>query len=366
MGILKWIGITIGIILLVSVVTLLTFREVNQWMLKKESEKVIENGGVSELVELEINGTKQYLFIEGKSEEKPVLLFLHGGPGQPFPFGVGMRGAYPEFTEHFVTVYYDQRGSGKSYFKDIPMESMNIEQFVEDTDIVVEYVKNRFNSNKVIIAGLSWGTIVGTKYSVLQPDKVGAYIGLSQFVNQTENQQLAMDWLIEAAESNEDERMVQDLTSLGQPLLVGEEEELLMKYLSKYGGDNYSDEHTEKSNIFSMIKPALLSPDYSLGDIYKSMLSGPVFSLVKAKQLQAEINEVNLKKEVLELQMPVYIFQGKHDKITNYDLTKEYFEDLSAPAGKYFITLDQSAHYPNEHDFSLINKKLKDISEDWQ
>lgn len=362
MKMLKRSGIAVGILIVVTVVFLLSFRAIHQWILIKDSNKLIESGGVSELVELEVNGTTQYLFIEGKSIEKPVLLFLHGGPGQPFPFGVGMRGAFPEITEHFVTVYYDQRGSGKSYFKDIPMESMNINQFVEDTDTVVEYLRDRFNTNKVIIAGLSWGSIVGTKFSALHPEKVSTYIGLSQFVNQKENQQLALDWLIDIAESNGNESMLQDLHSLGEPLLIGDKEELLMKYLSEYGGDNYSDEHTEKSSIFGMLKPALLSPDYSLVDIYKSIISGATFSLFEAKQLQTEINMVNLRTEVSELQMPVYIFQGKQDKITNYTLTKEYFEGLFAPAGKELITLEQSAHYPNAHDFSVIITKLQEIS----
>jgi pimeloyl-ACP methyl ester carboxylesterase len=359
---LKWLVIAVGILVVLAVVMPLSIRAVHQWMILQESKKLIENGGISELVELEVHGTTQYIFIEGNSAEKPVLLFLHGGPGQSFPFGVGYRGAYPEITEHFVTVYYDQRGSGKSYSKKIPMESMNITQFIDDTDAIVEYVRNRFNTGKVVIAGLSWGSIVGVKYSSLYPEKVSAYIGLSQFVNHTENQRRALEWLQGIAENNHDRIMLQDLASIGEPLLTGEKEELLMKYLSKHGGENYSDERTEKADIFGMMKPALLSPDYTLGDIYKSLFSGATFSLREAKDLLAEINAVNLKTEVRELAMPVYLFQGKQDKITNYGLTKEYFDHLVAPAGKEFVTLEHSAHYPNAHDFEIIMTKLKEIS----
>jgi pimeloyl-ACP methyl ester carboxylesterase len=110
--------------------------------------------------------------MEGKDKRKPVILFLHGGPGVPFPFGVCARAAFPEITKNFVAVYYDQRGSGKSYNKDIPMETMNINQFIEDTDVIVGYLTKRFNTDKVIIAGTSWGTIVGTKYSSKHPEKV--------------------------------------------------------------------------------------------------------------------------------------------------------------------------------------------------
>src|SRR5690606_13331326 len=121
------------------------------------------------------------------------------------------------------------------------------------------------------------------------PDKVSAYIGISQFVNQSENQRLALEWLHDIAENNGNQEMLQELASFGEPLIEGKQEEALMTYLSHYGGDNYSDEHTEKASILGLIKPALQSPDYTLGDIYKSMVSGANFSLVEAKTLLDEI-----------------------------------------------------------------------------
>ena len=99
-----------------------------------------------------------------------------------------------------------------------------------------------------------------------------------------------------------------------------------------------------------------------MGDIYKALVSGAIFSLKEAKDLQAEINDVNFISEVDELKMPVYIFQGVHNKITNYELAKEYTEKLEAPAGKEFIILEQSAHYPNRKDLKLIFSKLKEIA----
>jgi pimeloyl-ACP methyl ester carboxylesterase len=359
---LKIIGISVVVLIVVVVVVLLAIRSVNQWKIKKAGEEIVKNGGINELVELKVNGTKQFLLIEGKDKSKPVLLFLHGGPGQPFPFGVSARAAFPEITEDFVTVFYDQRGAGKSYSKEIPMETMNINQFVEDTGCIVEYLTKRFIIDKVIIAGTSWGTIVGTKYSVQYPEKVGAYIGISQFVNHKENQQRSLQWLLEMGETENDKNMLKDLESLGQPLYTGKKEERFMKYVSKYRGDNYSDAKVEKANIFGMLKPALVSPDYSLGDIYKATVSGASFSLLKAKGLLAEMNEVNFLSEVDELKMPVYIFQGSHDKITNYELAREYTEKLKVPAGKEFITLEQSAHYPNEEDFKVVFAELKKIA----
>ena len=164
------------------------------------------------------------------------------------------------------------------------------------------------------------------------------------------------------AKSNDNEKMLKDLESFGEPLYIGKTEERLMKYVGKYGGDNYSDDKVQKADIAVWLKTSLFSPDYTLGDIYKALVSGAIFSLKEAKDLQAEINDVNFISEVNELKMPVYIFQGVHDKITNYELAKEYTEKLEAPAGKEFIILEQSAHYPNGKDLKLIFSKLKEIA----
>ena len=59
---------------------LLVIRSVNQSIVKVEGENIVRNGGISELVELKVNDTKQFLLIEGKDKNKPVLLILHGHP----------------------------------------------------------------------------------------------------------------------------------------------------------------------------------------------------------------------------------------------------------------------------------------------
>lgn len=352
----------IAIVLVVIVVSLLAIRAVYQLILTKKGEKLNENGGISELVPLHVNGTLQYLLVEGQDKSKPVLLFLHGGPGQPFPFGVSARGKFPQITEDFIAVYYDQRGSGKSFSKNISLETMNINQFLDDTNVVVDYLRERFKTEKVLIAGVSWGSIIGTKFSSTYPEKVQAYIGISQFVDNKETQNLSKEWLTEIANKENNKKMIKDLKSLGKPPFIGKDDELLSKYISKYGGDNYSDDKVKKASIFRLIQSAFVSPDYSLSDIYKAMVSGASFSLLKATHLQEEIHQVNFREEVIKLEMPVYIFQGKHDKLTNYTLTKKFYDSLLAPEGKEWITLENSAHYPNKEDFNILFENLKEIS----
>lgn len=50
--------------------------------LKNEKGETIE-GSISEKKFVKIGGIKQGMFIRGEDQTKPVLLFLHGGPGTP-------------------------------------------------------------------------------------------------------------------------------------------------------------------------------------------------------------------------------------------------------------------------------------------
>ena len=88
-------------------------------------------GSISEKIRIKINGVEMGMFIKGKDRSKPVLLFLHGGPGMP-EYAVSRE--YQLSLENCFTVcWWDQRGAGLSYSPDIPPETMNFEQLPQNT-----------------------------------------------------------------------------------------------------------------------------------------------------------------------------------------------------------------------------------------
>lgn len=72
-------------------------------------------------------------WLRGKSIHNPVLFFLQGGPGlAEWPL---MRGFNLILEDHYIIVYWEQRGAGKSYLRKTP--NMHVDQFVSDTHDII-------------------------------------------------------------------------------------------------------------------------------------------------------------------------------------------------------------------------------------
>lgn len=70
----------------------------------KKRKSIIAGNAVSRIYDWPLGGYKQKVLVEGKKDNLPIVITLHGGPGTPIPFSVGCRGLFPEFTDRFIMV----------------------------------------------------------------------------------------------------------------------------------------------------------------------------------------------------------------------------------------------------------------------
>ena len=131
-------------VVILGLISILAFSCATRSMEKGKTSSIVDANGnklpnsISEITNVEIGGIDQYLIIRGADSSKPVILFVHGGPGSPeTPI---MRALNPTIENDFVMVYWEQRGAGKSYSNSIPPETMNLEQFISDAQEVSEYL----------------------------------------------------------------------------------------------------------------------------------------------------------------------------------------------------------------------------------
>lgn len=111
-------------VVILALISIITFSCATRSTINGETYPVVDANGnklpssIYEITNVEIGGIEQYLIIRGADKSKPVMLFVHGGPGSPET--VIMRALNPTIENDFVMVYWEQRGAGKSYSKNIP------------------------------------------------------------------------------------------------------------------------------------------------------------------------------------------------------------------------------------------------------
>ena len=111
-----------------------------------ENGNVIE-GSISEKIWLDTDGTKLGLIIKSENPNNPVLLVLGGGPGIPEYL---LEDTYDSHLYKYFTVcYINYRGTGLSYDKNINKESLTSEKYFEDAITVTNYLRGRFNKEKI-------------------------------------------------------------------------------------------------------------------------------------------------------------------------------------------------------------------------
>lgn len=127
--------------------------------------------------------------IRGKTADLPVLLMIHGGPG--FVESHLFRTYNKELEQHFIVVYWDQRGAGLSYDSTIPPQSMTLARIVSDANDLTDTLKRRFHKEKIYALGHSWGSAVGIYLVQQYPSDFYKYIGVGQVVDMEENEKLS-------------------------------------------------------------------------------------------------------------------------------------------------------------------------------
>jgi pimeloyl-ACP methyl ester carboxylesterase len=295
--------------------------------------KIKGKNSISELEKVNINGTKHEIMIRGLDVKNQIIIFVHGGPGcSEIPYVT----KYQDLLEdYFTIVHYDQRGSGKSY--DFFEDYSNLSSELLATDLVelTDYILKRFNKERVILAGHSYGTYIAMQAAVKSPEKYAAYLGIGQMSNIRESEIDSLSYCIQQAQDEGQNNEVLKLETLRSQIEDGSS--LTPRYyVRKYGG---ASRLIDDNNDY--IKGFLLNPEYNLFDIIR-YLKGVSLS---QKVLLNEAKKRNLPTFITSMEIPCYFIMGKFDYMTSAKSAKNYFNIIKAP-DKEFILYQNSAHYP--------------------
>ena len=315
---------------------------------RDESGRLIP-GSVATMTDVAIGGVKQRLWFRGVSTANPAVILLHGGPGASE--AALFRHFNSDLERHFLMVYWEQRGTGRSYRSDIPPESMTIEQFVRDLDDVVEVVRRRYAKRQVLLLGHSWGSAIGILYAGRHPEKVAAYIGVGQVADMSEGECVSYEFARREASRRRNQGALNALERIGPPPHTADEMLVSRKWVERFGGAFHRRLSTGK-----LIWAALQTDEANVVDLIK-FGQGNHFSL---RHLWSEFRELDVDDTLTTFDTPIIFLLGRYDREVPSILAARYFERIHAPY-KRLVWFEESAHNPPLEEPDLFNQTLVDL-----
>ncbi|PKP46350.1 MAG: hypothetical protein CVT92_17485 [Bacteroidetes bacterium HGW-Bacteroidetes-1] len=249
----------------------------------------------------------------------------------------------PALENNFLIAYLDQRGCGKSLdCKDTSM--LTVKQYVEDLDIVIDSLRNRYNKEKVNLMGTSWGGMYGFLYLLEDNKKVDAFACIDGKVNSYYQNNFLIEFQSKkVSELLQEERDDERRTEL--ELIVGE--------LQRIKNGDYTNFFEDVNWMLHEASPKLgfnayfvdISKIISLDDVLRDTALLRMMRYTEDEYLQmgekaefvnkafldgSEYNVINIEDELSVIKTPVAVIQGDHDYVVGLGHAELIYNALSS------------------------------------
>ena len=299
-------------------------------------------GSVSEKFVMDINGAPNGFFINSIDLDNPVLLLVSSGPGtDDYVFTDRYKDMHIE--DEFTVVYWDYRYMGIAYNDSADIESITLDNLLDDTCSVTEYLKQRFNKDKIYIMGFSGGSKIALMETVRHPENYYAYIGMAQCVTDSEeNDTLMYRFMKGVFTERGDERRLAELEDSVEHLDSGNIKcKDWMEYvdlLHDAGGGTILD----KTEFEGITLPIILCRCYTIREKINYIRG---MKMYRTAPVADELKDFDYRESITRLEIPVYFISGEKDYNCPWEQVRDYCDMIEAPDKEFFLVPD-SAHSP--------------------
>lgn len=332
----KWAAIALATLLLAAVLFVAGARLVT-WL----NVRITGMDSVDEGIYVDLCGQEQYLLIRGADVLNPVVIWLHGGPSSPD--GYVNHAWQQHLTDRYTFINWDQRGCGRTYFRNASADPDNatatFDQALADLDALVDYARERFGQEQVILVGHSYGTTLGSRYALDHPEKVAAYIGVGQLVS-FESDLYSYEHALSIAKERGDDVSAMEAAHaayLAEPTIPNM---IAMRRASAA----YHTAEREANTLWL----GVTSPFMGLDDLRWFLVQcGDLTAYIaRNQQLYDHVLTADLRKWPLDYAMPVGFITGGSDWTTPAKYAQDYHDMITAPE-KRIALLDGCGHAPH-------------------
>ena len=309
---------------------------------------VEKNEAIDKEFYIKSGGDDLYIKIRGQNIANPILLFLHGGPGDHMGLLFFQAYAGPELEKHFVVGYLHQRGVCRS--PSVSASSLTIEHYLKDVDHVVAFLKEKFNKDKIFLLGHSFGGILGNMYLLKHEDNIEKFVSAGGAFSTISIDENGYNTVLQLAKKTNNQRAIERLKSLGPPPHETFQEGMVWRMLgmSILGGMNEGIlKNLQMSKVISVTGIARIEPEWQR----KSMAIG--------NAMWSELNTIDIEEEVKKISIPILIIAGAKDMFAPFKLMKKGYENYGGE--KEYCILEKSNHMMFIDEPDLFVSKVKEF-----
>jgi pimeloyl-ACP methyl ester carboxylesterase len=326
------------------------FDEVESFVRARDAQNyaISSAKGIDEASYVTIGGIEQWVTIRGEDRGNPVLLFLHGGPGDvtnPWTFAF-----FAPWEKYFTVVQWDQRGAGRTLRKTgkAIASTMTVARMTQDGIELAEYLRKHLSKDKIIVVGHSFGTILELGMVRARPELFYAYVGTGQVADEAKNYSAAYDALLQKAQATGNQQAIDELKRAGPPpYLNGQGYGAQRKWSNKFEG--------AFEFLYGTIGLALVAPGGSVRDI-NDWFDGQVLADVLVRQTKSK----GPAELGLEFSVPMFVFEGDEDFTTPTVLARDYVESMKAPR-KEFVPIHGGHFAVFMHSDQFLQELVKRV-----
>lgn len=280
-----------------------------------------------------LGGIDQWIWIAGEHRDNPVLLVVHGGPGDAqWP----EERRYAAWEKAFTVVLWDQRGAGHTYGRyGARTPDMTLRRIASDGVELAQYLCRTLGKRKIVVLGHSWGSMVAIRMVQMKPELFAAYVGTGQVTDSRVMALAQYGMILAKARENHYSAELQALRALGQPNPADARQYFgYMKYLPTVMAP--SDRKWLQS-----LRAGLPALEANNPKDTRNLLAGMRFS--GNALWHYEVSE-DLSKSARKVDVPFFIIEGSDDVITPTRLAIDYFNRVQAPFKK-LVLIPNSGHF---------------------
>ena len=278
-----------------------------------------------------LGGIDQWITIRGANSANPVLLIVHGGPGDAQS---SLRSVYAIYEKDFIIVQWDQRGAGRTFGRN-PGSPPKPERVELDGIELAQYLCNYLAKKKILVLGHSWGSHLAIEMVQKRPDLFAAYIGTGQVGSWRLNVRAQFNFLLAKARAANDHKRVQQLEAIGTP-----NPNDATQYFSWWSMRNpYMP--ADDAKWFQELREIAKSDPQFTDEFLKTFGEGMKYS---GQTTVGAMLATELPTTANRLEIPFFVIQGKEDMVTPTSVAVQYFNVVKAPKKK-LILIDHAGHF---------------------